>query len=65
MDGGFDGSFVGREGKSVFRVSIPVIIFSFRVVLCNRPATRGPADLPGVLLCWKLSAGLCSWRLVI
>lgn len=47
MDGGFDGSFVGREGKSVFRVSIPVIIYSFRVVLCNRPATRGPADLPG------------------
>lgn len=44
MDGGFDRSFVGREGKSISRVSIPVIIYSLRVVLHDHPAPRWPAD---------------------
>lgn len=47
MDGGFDGSFVGREGKSMFKVSIPAIIYSVRVALCNHPARRWLAGPPG------------------
>lgn len=66
MDDGFDRSFVGRKGKSIFRVFIPVIIYHnpfYKMAQCNLP----PASYMIILgndaileaYCWSLL--LADW----
>ena len=69
MDGGFGRSFVGREGKPIFSISVHSsdnisLSFPFWMVQCNQPATRWLADPPREWCCIEslvLVSAMADW----